>query len=76
MVLNIFLLFQKNIPFTNWFKQEPLSQYHRVILAEDFMKDVAPIIWPPENRIGFCYSFNKDTPCEMKAGMYISQCSY
>lgn len=46
-------------------------EYHRVITAEDFMENVAPVIWPPEKRIGHCFSFNRDSKCEMKAGNYV-----
>lgn len=66
------ILFQKNIPFTDWFRLEPVLEYHRVITAEDFMKNVAPVIWPPEKRIGHCFSFNRDSKCEMKAGNYVN----
>ncbi|XP_052777163.1 GDP-fucose protein O-fucosyltransferase 1-like [Mya arenaria] len=58
----------KNIPFTDWFKIEKLAQYHRVILAEDFMRDLAPTVWPPGQRTGFCFSFDENTECKMKEG--------
>lgn len=32
------------------------------------MKDIAPTIWPPGKRIGFCYSFRDGQKCDMKQG--------
>ena len=61
------ILFQKNIPFTDWFKLEPVRAYHRVVTAHDFMEFLAPEHWPPEKRIGHCWNFPKNK-CEMKAG--------
>lgn len=58
----------KNIPFTDWFRSEPLSEYHRVIVAEDFMENLADEVWPVGNRTGFCFSFSPDTPCDLKQG--------
>ena len=56
------------MPFNEWFKLEAVAQYHRVILAEDFMNHLAPEHWPPEERIGFCFSYDKSKKCEMKNG--------
>ncbi|XP_067678470.1 GDP-fucose protein O-fucosyltransferase 1-like [Haliotis asinina] len=60
----------KNIPFDEWFKVGPLEEYHHVILAEDFMADLAPTHWPPEKRHGWCWmlSSDKDQVCKMKEG--------
>lgn len=57
----------KNVPFDEWFKVEPLATYHRVILAEDFMAELAPEHWPVGKRTGFCYA-PRDGTCEMKNG--------
>lgn len=57
----------KNIPFNEWFKVEPLEEYHRVILAEDFMAELASEHWPVGKRTGFCYAPRGGT-CEMKNG--------
>lgn len=57
----------KNIEFDEWFKLEPLKEYHRVILARDFMKDLAPTHWPPGNRTGVCYG-KPGRECQMKEG--------
>ncbi|KAF4526804.1 hypothetical protein B566_EDAN016631 [Ephemera danica] len=53
------------VPFDAYFKVEPLKSFHRVITMENFMKNLAPKIWPPEKRISFCYMartslYNKD----------------
>lgn len=60
-------LLQKNVPFTDWFRLDGLSKYHRVILAEDFMATLAQEHWPPGNRTGYCYGYG-DRQCEMKKG--------
>ena len=44
-----------------------MAEYHKVILAEDFMAELAPEHWPPGKRIGFCYA-PKGGTCEMKNG--------
>lgn len=44
------------VHFNKYFKVDPLLEFHDVILMEDFMKDIAPEIWPPDKRIAFCYS--------------------
>ena len=46
---------------------EPLQEYHRVILAKDFMRDLAPKYWPPGNRTGVCYG-KPSRECQMKEG--------
>ncbi|KAL4235589.1 GDP-fucose protein O-fucosyltransferase 1 [Mactra antiquata] len=56
----------KNVRFTDWFRFEPLTEYHRVIVAEDFMEYLADEVWPVGNRTGFCFSYNEE--CEMKNG--------
>ncbi|XP_014785787.1 GDP-fucose protein O-fucosyltransferase 1 [Octopus bimaculoides] len=60
----------KNIPFDEWFRVEPLSTYHSLILAEDFMAYLAPTYWPPGNRTGWCFSIEEDKTkdCRMKEG--------
>ncbi|PFX29725.1 GDP-fucose protein O-fucosyltransferase 1 [Stylophora pistillata] len=56
------------VPFDDWFLVKPLEAYHSVITMENFMKDIAPTIWPPGRRIGFCYSFQDVQKCDMKQG--------
>jgi len=55
------------VPFDDWFLVKPLQAYHNVITMEKFMKDIAPTVWPPGQRIGFCYSMDKQK-CRMKEG--------
>ncbi|ELT90125.1 hypothetical protein CAPTEDRAFT_1241 [Capitella teleta] len=60
----------RNVRFTEWFKFQPLTEFHRVVLAEDFMQYLAPEHWPPGQRIGFCWhpvTSNKKE-CHMKTG--------
>lgn len=47
-----------------------MSAYHRVILADDFMQHIAPVVWPPDKRYGFCYVLPNDSQrtCEIKIG--------
>ncbi|XP_072017840.1 GDP-fucose protein O-fucosyltransferase 1-like [Amphiura filiformis] len=56
------------IPFDTYFQVEPLREYARVITMETFMKDIAPKLWPPEKRIGFCYRYREGSDCKMKEG--------
>ncbi|XP_065576183.1 GDP-fucose protein O-fucosyltransferase 1-like [Artemia franciscana] len=43
------------VPFTTYFKIEPLESFHKVMPMEDFMEQIAPTVWPPGNRTVFCY---------------------
>lgn len=59
------------VPFDTYFKVEGLSLYHNVITMENFMKDVAPVIWPVKNRISFCYTERMgelEKSCNAKSG--------
>ena len=42
--------------YSSWFELDSLKKYHRSILMEDFMNDLAPHIWPPAARKVYCYS--------------------
>lgn len=44
------------VPFDTYFKVEPLREFHKVITMEEFMRDIAPIEWPLNERISFCYT--------------------
>ncbi|UYV73440.1 O-fut1 [Cordylochernes scorpioides] len=44
---------QIQVPFNTYFKVEPLLKYHRVMLMEKFMSEVAPKVWPEGQRKGF-----------------------
>lgn len=46
---------QKNIPFSEFFEVAPLHEYHRVLLMEEFLENIAPKCWPVGKRIGYCW---------------------
>ncbi|XP_033228618.1 GDP-fucose protein O-fucosyltransferase 1 isoform X2 [Belonocnema kinseyi] len=57
------------IPFDTYFNVTHLKACHKVILMEDFMKKIAPNIWPPDYRTAFCYSARgKTESCNPKEG--------
>lgn len=45
-------IFQIQVPFNKYFNIEKLKKCHKVILMEDFMKNLALYVWPPAHRIG------------------------
>jgi len=51
-LLELFSLFQTQIRFDKYFRVEEIQKYHRAMLLEDFMADIAPTIWPVGKRIG------------------------
>ncbi|KXJ14782.1 GDP-fucose protein O-fucosyltransferase 1 [Exaiptasia diaphana] len=59
----------RNIPFTDFFQIAPLQNYHRVILLEDFLRELAPKYWPVGNRKGYCWlPPGSGADCKMKDG--------
>ncbi|XP_045159549.2 GDP-fucose protein O-fucosyltransferase 1-like isoform X1 [Mercenaria mercenaria] len=58
----------KNVRFTDWFRLESITEYHRVIVAEDFMENLADQVWPVGNRTGCCFSYTVDRTCDLKQG--------
>ncbi|CAF0970316.1 unnamed protein product [Brachionus calyciflorus] len=57
------------IPFQTYFKVEPLNEYTKVVLMDDFMKYIAPKVWPKGNRTVFCYMGRGDSKdCSAKDG--------
>ncbi|KRY66526.1 GDP-fucose protein O-fucosyltransferase 1 [Trichinella pseudospiralis] len=59
----------KMIRFTDYFQLKPLLKYHRAIEMSKFIRDVAPVIWPMNRRIGFCYyESSHSNGCDMKYG--------
>lgn len=43
------------VPFETYFKVDPLTKIHKVMTMENFMKEVAPVEWPANKRVSFCY---------------------
>ncbi|XP_008553475.1 GDP-fucose protein O-fucosyltransferase 1 [Microplitis demolitor] len=59
----------KQIPFDTYFNVTEVKKCHKVILMEEFMRELAPIIWPASERISFCYSSRGTTDsCNAKEG--------
>uniref|UniRef100_A0A1B6ILL0 GDP-fucose protein O-fucosyltransferase 1 n=1 Tax=Homalodisca liturata TaxID=320908 RepID=A0A1B6ILL0_9HEMI len=57
------------VPFDTYFEVKPLLEFHKVITMEDFMKDIAPTLWPPEKRTVFCYTARSENKgCNAKEG--------
>lgn len=69
-LLKCFFIVQRNVRFTEWFKFEPMAEFHRVVLAEDFLEYLAPTHWPPGKRLGFCWKppMSPEKDCKMKEG--------
>ncbi|XP_053676583.1 GDP-fucose protein O-fucosyltransferase 1 [Anopheles nili] len=44
------------VPFDTYFQVSPLQDFHPVITMENFMEKLAPALWPPEERVSFCYT--------------------
>lgn len=62
------------MPFDTYFKVEYIKDFHNVITMHRFMQELAPVIWPPEKRVAFCYmerkslNGNTEKSCNAKEG--------
>ncbi|XP_077289932.1 O-fucosyltransferase 1 [Arctopsyche grandis] len=54
------------VPFDTYFAIEPFKDYHRVITMHQFMEKLADSVWPPEERIAFCYVPRSDADTLVK----------
>ncbi|XP_050544412.1 GDP-fucose protein O-fucosyltransferase 1 isoform X2 [Daktulosphaira vitifoliae] len=45
----------EQVPFDKYFNVTPLLEFHKVQLMNDFMSKLSGSLWPPENRVSFCY---------------------
>lgn len=63
------------VPFETYFQVEPLKNFHKVVTMENFMKNIAPVEWPLNQRKSFCYMargiYIDNVACCLK--MFISQ---
>jgi len=55
-------------PYTEFYNLSALAEYANVIDMETFMTEIAPQIWPPENRKSYCYSSGTTVICRAKQG--------
>ncbi|XP_014679703.1 PREDICTED: GDP-fucose protein O-fucosyltransferase 1-like [Priapulus caudatus] len=68
LVLPPWLSAEGSAPYETLFSVDAVRRYHRVITADDFMRQVAPLVWPPEKRVGMCYVRNHGDDCKMVHG--------
>lgn len=42
---------QIQVPFDTYFNVSQVQYYHKALLMEDFIQDIAPRIWQPKERV-------------------------
>lgn len=45
----------RQVPFDTYFDVSRVQEHHTALLMHDFMRDLAPAVWPLEKRVSFCY---------------------
>jgi peptide-O-fucosyltransferase len=43
------------VPFDTYFSVEAINKFTRAVTMENFMKELAPKVWPVGKRVAFCY---------------------
>lgn len=59
------------VPFDTYFNVDKLLEFANVITMEDFMREIAPTVWPIEKRVSFCYTQRTgeiQNSCNAKSG--------
>ena len=59
------------VPFDSYFNLTKVAEFHRVVTMEYFFEHLAEKIWPPGERISFCYGERRgplDQSCNAKDG--------
>lgn len=64
----------KNIPFDHWYDASAIAEYHRVILADDFLQQFGGTKWPQEKRTALCFAFpsKEEQPCRIEGNPFVN----
>lgn len=49
---SVYCTLQERVPFTDYFDLSVMQSYHKAIPMEQFMEELAPLVWPPGRRAG------------------------
>ncbi len=59
------------MPFSTYFDVKALSEFHKVTPMEEFMRELASSVWPPDRRTSLCYAYRSGAiseSCNAKEG--------